>query len=120
MVYTCNHLPQERGLQLTGKFDMDEETKYSSVCPADGFDDTDYEEEEDILLNCCNNLTFGDSSASGGKVYEESWVWFSSSLLIVSRRTVGDFAIFRVIRAPRTQISMLGICPNSHPMIFLL
>uniref|UniRef100_A0A1J3HPT3 Polyadenylate-binding protein-interacting protein 3 n=1 Tax=Noccaea caerulescens TaxID=107243 RepID=A0A1J3HPT3_NOCCA len=73
------HVAEERGLQLTGKFDMDEETKYSSVCPANGFDDTDYEEEEDILLNCCNNLTFGDSCASGGKVYEESWGDQSSS-----------------------------------------
>ncbi|CAA7018456.1 unnamed protein product [Microthlaspi erraticum] len=74
------HVAEERGIQLSGKFDMDEETKYSSVCPANGFDDTeDYEEEEDILLNCCNNLTFGDSSASNGKVFEESWGDQSSS-----------------------------------------
>ncbi|CAH8255616.1 unnamed protein product [Arabidopsis lyrata] len=77
------HVAEERGLQLSGKFDIDEETKYSSVCTANRFDDTCYEdedEEEDILLDCCNNLTFGDSSASDGKkpastgmVYEETW-----------------------------------------------
>lgn len=104
MVHACNHLTQERGLQLSGKFDIDEETKYSSVCTANRFDDTCYEdedEEEDILLDCCNNLTFGDSSASDGKkpastgmVYEETWVWLSSSLVVVSRRIIGDIAIF--------------------------
>ncbi|CAH8306208.1 unnamed protein product [Eruca vesicaria subsp. sativa] len=76
------HVAEERGIQLSGKFDMDEETKYSSVCPVNGFDDSGYEEdeEEEILLNCRNNLTFGDSTASDGmktasigKVYEESW-----------------------------------------------
>ncbi|CAN7083703.1 unnamed protein product [Brassica oleracea var. botrytis] len=78
------HVAEERGFQLSGEFDMDEETKYSSVCPVNGFDDSGYEEdeEEEILLNCRNNLTFGDSTASdgmksastgNGKVYEESW-----------------------------------------------
>ncbi|XP_024006325.1 polyadenylate-binding protein-interacting protein 3 isoform X2 [Eutrema salsugineum] len=60
------HVAEERGLQLSGKFDIDEETKYSSVCPVNGFDDAGYEDEEEILLDCCNNLTFGDSSASDG------------------------------------------------------
>ncbi|CAH2033518.1 unnamed protein product, partial [Thlaspi arvense] len=74
------HVAEERGIQLSGKFDIDEETKYSSVCPVNRFDDTGYEEEEEILLDCRNSLTFGDSSASDGinpvstgKVYEESW-----------------------------------------------
>ncbi|XP_018443207.2 polyadenylate-binding protein-interacting protein 3 [Raphanus sativus] len=79
------HVAEERGLQLSGKFDIDEETKYSSVCPVNGFGDSGYEEEEEeeeILLNCRNNLTFGDSTASdgmkstssgNGKGYEESW-----------------------------------------------
>ncbi|KAJ0242370.1 Polyadenylate-binding protein-interacting protein 3 [Hirschfeldia incana] len=78
------HVAEERGIQLSGKFDIDEETKYSSVCPVNGFDDSGYEEdeEEEILLNCRNNLTFGDSNASDGmksastgnvKGYEESW-----------------------------------------------
>ena len=75
MMHECNYLTQERGIQLSGKFDIDEETKYSSVCPANGFDDSGYDEEEEILLDCRNNLTFGDSttgsngikSASAGK-----------------------------------------------------
>ncbi|KAF8090966.1 hypothetical protein N665_0460s0009 [Sinapis alba] len=82
------HVAEERGLQLSGKFDIDEETKYSSVCPVNGFGDSGYEEEEEeeeeeeILLNCRNNLTFGDSTASdgmkstsigNGKGYKESW-----------------------------------------------
>ena len=83
---------------------MDEETKYSSVCPVNGFDDSGYEEdeEEEILLNCRNNLTFGDSTASdgmksastgNGKVYEESWVRLGSSRVVVCRRIYGDFSI---------------------------
>ncbi|KAG2328128.1 hypothetical protein Bca52824_010856 [Brassica carinata] len=60
------HVAEERGLQLSGKFDIDEETKYSSVCPLNGIDDSGYKEEEEILLNCRNNLTFGDSTGSNG------------------------------------------------------
>ncbi|KAJ0250506.1 Polyadenylate-binding protein-interacting protein 3 [Hirschfeldia incana] len=56
------HVAEERGHQLSGKFDIDEETKYSSVCPVNGFDDSGYEEEEEVLLDCRNNLTFGDSN----------------------------------------------------------
>ncbi|XP_018488756.1 polyadenylate-binding protein-interacting protein 3 isoform X2 [Raphanus sativus] len=56
------HVAEERGLQLSGKFDIDEETKYSSVCPVNGFDDSGYEEEKEILLDCRNNMTFGDSN----------------------------------------------------------
>ncbi|KAL0864204.1 hypothetical protein Bca101_043322 [Brassica carinata] len=60
------HVAEERGLQLSGKFDIDEETKYSSVCPLNGIDDSGYKEEEEILLNFRNNLTFGDSTGSNG------------------------------------------------------
>ncbi|KAL0696473.1 hypothetical protein Bca4012_063653 [Brassica carinata] len=84
------HVAKERGLQLSGKFNIDEETKYSSVCPVNGFDDSGYEEEdeEEILLNCRNNLTFRDSTSSDGmksasagnvKGFEESWVRLGSS-----------------------------------------
>ncbi|KAF8083830.1 hypothetical protein N665_0750s0016 [Sinapis alba] len=72
------HVAEERELQLSEKFDIDEETKYSSVCPVNGFDDSGYEEEEEILLDCRNNLTFGDSTGSNGirstpsgKAYEQ-------------------------------------------------
>ncbi|KAG2304601.1 hypothetical protein Bca52824_033252 [Brassica carinata] len=41
------HVAKERGIQLSGKFNIDEETKYSSVCPVNGFDDSGYEEEDE-------------------------------------------------------------------------
>ncbi|VVA97565.1 unnamed protein product [Arabis nemorensis] len=72
------HVAEERGLQLNEKYDIDEETKYSSVRPADVFDDSGFDEEDDKLLDTCNDLTFGGSStsdgqkpASSGKGYEE-------------------------------------------------
>ncbi|CAN8270162.1 unnamed protein product [Cochlearia groenlandica] len=67
------HVAEERGIQLNGKFDIDEETKYSSVT---GFDDSGFDAED-----TCNDLTFGDSSTSDaqqpasscGKGYKELW-----------------------------------------------
>lgn len=76
---------QERGLQLNEKFDIDEETKYSSVRPATGFDDSGFA-EDDELLDTCNDLTFGGSSTSDGQKPASSgkvWVWLSSSLIVV-------------------------------------
>ncbi|XP_010534936.1 PREDICTED: polyadenylate-binding protein-interacting protein 3-like isoform X4 [Tarenaya hassleriana] len=75
------HIAEERGLQLNETFDTDEETKYSSVHRVEEFDDSGLKDEEDILLDSCNNLTFGDTSASdgnksassGGKANEEAW-----------------------------------------------
>ncbi|KAH0873327.1 hypothetical protein HID58_070689 [Brassica napus] len=66
------HVAEERGLQLSGKFDIDEETKYSSVCPVNEFDDSGYEEEEEILLDCRNNLTFGDSTTASNGIKSAS------------------------------------------------
>ncbi|XP_019058353.1 PREDICTED: polyadenylate-binding protein-interacting protein 3 isoform X2 [Tarenaya hassleriana] len=75
------HIAEERGLPLNEKFDADEEAKYSSVRRVEGFDDSGVEDEEDILLDSHNNMTFGDMSASdgnksassGGKTYEQAW-----------------------------------------------
>ncbi|KAB2079084.1 hypothetical protein ES319_A06G208400v1 [Gossypium barbadense] len=58
------HLAEERGLDLHDNFDIDEEMRYSSVYRGRGFDDSGYEEEEDILLDSQNIETFGDSSDS--------------------------------------------------------
>ncbi|CAN7084407.1 unnamed protein product [Brassica oleracea var. botrytis] len=66
------HVAEERGLQLSGKFDIDEETKYSSVCPVNEFYDSGYEEEEEILLDCRNNLTFGDSTTASNGIKSAS------------------------------------------------
>lgn len=85
--YSCM---QERGLQLNEKFDFDEEARYSSVRPVTGLDDSGFDEEEDALLDTCNDLTFGGLSTSdgqkpvsSGKGCEELWVWLSSSLIVV-------------------------------------
>ncbi|CAI9757695.1 unnamed protein product [Fraxinus pennsylvanica] len=56
------HLAEERGIQLTGILEMDEETRFSSVYR--GVDDSGNDEIEDILLNSRNDETFGDASGS--------------------------------------------------------
>ncbi|CAF2127534.1 unnamed protein product [Brassica napus] len=58
------HVAEERGLQVNEKFDTDEEAKYSAVRRVDGFDDSGFDEEDDKLLDTCNDQTFGGSSTS--------------------------------------------------------
>ncbi|XP_039019674.1 polyadenylate-binding protein-interacting protein 3-like [Hibiscus syriacus] len=58
------HLAEERGFDLHNNLDIDEEMRYSSVFRGRGFDDSGYEEEEDIKLDSHNVETFGDSSDS--------------------------------------------------------
>lgn len=84
-ISNCSCL-QERGFQLNEKFDIDEESKYSAVLPVDAFDDSGFDEEDDELLDTCNDETFGGSStstvqrpaSSSGKGYEELRVRLSS------------------------------------------
>lgn len=57
------HLAEERGVHLYDKFDIDEETRFSSVYRGKGFDDSGYEEDEEILLDSHNVETFGTSSS---------------------------------------------------------
>uniref|UniRef100_A0A5B7ASG1 Putative polyadenylate-binding protein-interacting protein 4 isoform X1 n=1 Tax=Davidia involucrata TaxID=16924 RepID=A0A5B7ASG1_DAVIN len=56
------HLAEERGIHLHENFDIDEETRFSSVFR--GIDDSGYDDSEDILLDSCNNETFGGASGS--------------------------------------------------------
>ncbi|CAH8359925.1 unnamed protein product [Eruca vesicaria subsp. sativa] len=58
------HVAEERGFQLNGKFDIDEESKYSAVLPVDSFDDSGFDEEDDKSLDTCNDETFGGPSTS--------------------------------------------------------
>ncbi|PON96212.1 Ataxin [Trema orientale] len=58
------HLAEERGLQLSSNFDIDEETRFSSVFRGKIVDDSSNEENEDILVDSHNDETFGDSSTS--------------------------------------------------------
>ncbi|CAH1422817.1 unnamed protein product [Lactuca virosa] len=55
------HLAEERGIHFHSSFDLDEETKYSSVFR--GVDDSGYDENEDIW-DTENNETFGNVSDS--------------------------------------------------------
>ncbi|KAM7254611.1 hypothetical protein ACFE04_003991 [Oxalis oulophora] len=61
------HLAEERGIQLHGSFDIDEETRFSSVSRGVALDDNGYEGEDDILLDSCNTETFGGPSTSDSK-----------------------------------------------------
>ncbi|XP_059645106.1 polyadenylate-binding protein-interacting protein 4-like isoform X2 [Cornus florida] len=56
------HLAEERGIHLHENFDIDEETRFSSVFR--GVDDSGYDDHEDILLDSRNTETFGDDSGS--------------------------------------------------------
>ncbi|KAJ1424501.1 LsmAD domain [Sesbania bispinosa] len=53
------HLAEERGLHIHKDFDIDEETRFSSVYRGKCVDDSGYEENEDILLESHNSETFG-------------------------------------------------------------
>ncbi|CAN8269365.1 unnamed protein product [Cochlearia groenlandica] len=53
------HVAEERGLQHSDRFDIDEETKYSSVRRVD--------EEDGKLLDTCNDQNLGGSSTSDGQ-----------------------------------------------------
>ncbi|XP_020533952.1 polyadenylate-binding protein-interacting protein 3 isoform X3 [Jatropha curcas] len=83
------HLAEERGIHLHENFDIDEETRFSSVYRGTRADDSGYEETEDILLDSRNSETFGDAPASystksmdlaHGKSDDRSQVLSSSSL----------------------------------------
>ncbi|KAK4479547.1 hypothetical protein RD792_015064 [Penstemon davidsonii] len=56
------HLAEERGIQLDGNLEIDEETRFSSVFR--GVDDSGYDEIEEILLDSQNDETFGGVSES--------------------------------------------------------
>ncbi|KAK6148735.1 hypothetical protein DH2020_016260 [Rehmannia glutinosa] len=56
------HLAEERGIQLNGNLEMDEETRFSSVYR--GADDSGYNDIEDILLDSRNDETFSGASGS--------------------------------------------------------
>lgn len=58
-----NFPQQERGL-YPDDFDIDEETRFSSVYRGKGVDDREYGENEDNLLDSHNSETFGGMSSS--------------------------------------------------------
>ncbi|KAJ4836846.1 hypothetical protein Tsubulata_018475, partial [Turnera subulata] len=57
------HLAEERGFYHQN-FDVDEETRFSSVYRGRVADDSGYDEIEDIMFNSRNTETFGGTSAS--------------------------------------------------------
>ncbi|XP_045799940.1 polyadenylate-binding protein-interacting protein 3-like isoform X2 [Trifolium pratense] len=63
------HLAEERGLHLDEDFDIDEETRFSSVYR--GTHDDTYEEDEDILFGSHNSETFNGIFGSVNERYGE-------------------------------------------------
>ncbi|XP_028784454.1 polyadenylate-binding protein-interacting protein 3-like isoform X1 [Neltuma alba] len=57
------HLAEERGIPLHEDFDIDEETRFSSVYRAKGVDDSGHDEREDVLIDSRNSETFDDTFA---------------------------------------------------------
>ncbi|KAI6690194.1 hypothetical protein NL676_027022 [Syzygium grande] len=58
------HLAEERGVRFPESFDVDEETRFSSVYRGGVADDSGYGEEEDIRLDSWNTGTFGSDPTS--------------------------------------------------------
>ncbi|XP_077216066.1 polyadenylate-binding protein-interacting protein 4-like isoform X2 [Tasmannia lanceolata] len=56
------HLAEERGIPFHEDFDLDEESRFSSVFR--GVDDGIYDENEEMMLDVGNSETFGGSSGS--------------------------------------------------------
>jgi len=61
------HLAEERGIHLHENFDIDEETRFSSVFR--GVDDSGYDEDEEVLFESRNDETFGASSSVVSKSF---------------------------------------------------
>lgn len=94
------HSAEERGIHLHENFDIDEETRFSSVYRGE-VDDSGYDEDEDILLDARNTDTFGDSSGSsrkgslewtGGKINNGAQVPSSSSSVDYTQCTESNVA----------------------------
>jgi hypothetical protein len=65
--FFCQFIQQERGIHLHESFEVDEETRFSSVYRGGAIDDGGYEELDDIVMNSHNSETFGGPSASSIK-----------------------------------------------------
>lgn len=82
---------QERGIEFHNKFDIDEETRFSSVFRGQVADDSAHDENEDISFNSRNLETFGGSPGSdirfadtfSGKCSDVASVSSSSSLVYI-------------------------------------
>ncbi|XP_061948883.1 polyadenylate-binding protein-interacting protein 3-like isoform X3 [Populus nigra] len=61
------HLAEERGIHLHESFEVDEETRFSSVYRGGAIDDGGHEELDDVVLSSLNGETFGGPSASSIK-----------------------------------------------------
>ena len=89
---------QERGIQLNDNFDIDEETRFSSVNRGKGVDDSGYDEDEDMLSDSHNTETFSgvfgsvikrSSESIGGKCSDEAQT-SSHASSVVSPQSVFD------------------------------
>lgn len=79
-------------MNLHENFDIDEETRFSSVYRGSALDDSGYEEDEDIMLDSRNDETFGGLSGSvsqrpadltSGKRNDAAQFSSSTSLVVV-------------------------------------
>ncbi|KAF7843567.1 polyadenylate-binding protein-interacting protein 3-like isoform X1 [Senna tora] len=96
------HLAEERGIHLHENFDIDEETRFSSVYRGKEVDDSGYDEAENILSDSRNSETFGDTFASvikkssdvtGGKSNDGARISSNSSLMDISQSSQSDVGV---------------------------
>ncbi|KAL8223611.1 hypothetical protein R6Q57_019086 [Mikania cordata] len=94
------HLAEERGIHVHDKFDLDEETKYSSVSRM--VDDSGYDEDED-MLNSQNNKIFGGVSNSILNNRSALPSFFSSLVYINFLASVVSFCLCSIEDNPTDQ-----------------
>lgn len=102
---------QERGVRFPESFDVDEETRFSSVYRGGVADDSGYGEEEDIRLGSWNTETFGSDPTS---VMIGSLDGTDTDATQVSARSSSTVPL------PHFIVSMLHDMPYADDLILLL
>ncbi|KAK1414231.1 hypothetical protein QVD17_29973 [Tagetes erecta] len=103
------HIAEERGIHFHDKFDLDEETKYSSVSRV--VDDSGYDEDEDVL-DSQNDETFGDVSDS--ILHNRSQLTSSYSSLVEAQSSLSTSNDFHPSDALHGQSIMEDNQTNQH------
>ncbi|KAJ6308814.1 hypothetical protein OIU76_018410 [Salix suchowensis] len=98
------HLAEERGIHLDESFDVDEETRFSSVFRGGAIDDGGHEELDDVVLSSHSSETFGGPSASCNK---------KSAELTHAKSNVGT-QVLSTSSSDEVQCSQSSTCADLH------
>ncbi|KAJ6342520.1 hypothetical protein OIU78_010451 [Salix suchowensis] len=98
------HLAEERGIHLDESFDVDEETRFSSVFRGGAIDDGGHEELDDVVLSSHSSETFAGPSASCNK---------KSAELTHAKSNVGT-QVLSTSSSDEVQCSQSSTCADLH------